>query len=398
MGDVVVPDSSYCSSRMQGGSSTWRHAASAWPPSGSRLAFAVIAEAPRLQHRGQADGGQRSGASRREATRRTARSRYRDRATKFFSAKRSCVVGEHRSGRAAPVSRGRECRRLRRHVLEFEGHDVARAANDRAPRDRHSRPRSRAARPEGGRAGLVGRRRGRLKPSRAAASASMRPSCPPPKMPIVPPGRRTRELSGHSRAVRRRLGDRVGLARAPGREPFGAAAGSLSARIAAASRPAFLAPALADGQGADRNAARHLDDGQQAVHALQRLGFDRHAEHRQGRHRRRHARQMGRAAGAGDDHLKPARLGRLGIGEKRSGVRCAETIRASCGTPSASSISAACRHGRPVGLAAHDEADERRRAGHASSMGRRLALGPEKRRIIGSRANWKVAPQVPPVG
>ena len=56
-------------------------------------------------------------------------------------------------------------------------------------------------------------------------------------------------------------------------------------------------PGLADGQRADGHAARHLDDRHQAVHALQRVALDGHAEHRQRRHGRGHARQeIGRAS------------------------------------------------------------------------------------------------------
>jgi hypothetical protein len=85
------------------------------------------------------------------------------------------------------------------------------------------------------------------------------------------------------------------------------------ASIAAASKAALIAPALPIASVPTGNAGRHLDDRQQAIHALQRLAFDRHAEHRQRGHRRRHAGQMRRAAGAGDDQLEPALRRRMGI-------------------------------------------------------------------------------------
>ena len=67
---------------------------------------------------------------------------------------------------------------------------------------------------------------------------------------------------------------------------------------------------LADRQRSDRHAGRHLDDRQQAIHALERLALDRHAEHGQAGHRCRHSRQVRRPAGTGDDHLQPALLRR----------------------------------------------------------------------------------------
>ena len=58
----------------------------------------------------------------------------------------------------------------------------------------------------------------------------------------------------------------------------------------------------ANGKRADRNAARHLDNRQQRVHALQRFRFDRHTKHRQRRMGCDHAGKMRRAAGPGDNH------------------------------------------------------------------------------------------------
>ncbi len=53
--------------------------------------------------------------------------------------------------------------------------------------------------------------------------------------------------------------------------------------------------------------------------------------------------KMRRAAGAGDDRAQAARLPRVAAySNSTSGVRCAETTRTSCGTPSASSFAAAC--------------------------------------------------------
>ena len=89
----------------------------------------------------------------------------------------------------------------------------------------------------------------------------------------------------------------------------------------------------ADRQRSDRDAGRHLHDGQQRVDAAQRLRLHRHAEHRQRRLGGGHARQVRRAAGAGDQHLEAAAAGRRAYSNSRSGVRCADTTRVSCGTP-----------------------------------------------------------------
>ena len=76
------------------------------------------------------------------------------------------------------------------------------------------------------------------------------------------------------------------------------------------------------------------------------------------RHRRGHAGQVGGAAGAGHDHLQPARLGAGGVGHHALGramggddaglERHAQRFEGLGGVA----------HGRPVRLAAHDQADQ----------------------------------------
>ena len=58
-------------------------------------------------------------------------------------------------------------------------------------------------------------------------------------------------------------------------------ASSFVARIAAASKRGIDRARLSDRERPDRHAGGHLDDREQAIHALQRLAFDRHAEHRE---------------------------------------------------------------------------------------------------------------------
>ena len=76
---------------------------------------------------------------------------------------------------------------------------------------------------------------------------------------------------------------------------------------------------LADRQRADRDAGRHLHDRVQRILPLERLGLDRHAEHRQMRQRGDHARQVRRAAGPGDDDLEAPVARALGILDQPSG-------------------------------------------------------------------------------
>ena len=71
--------------------------------------------------------------------------------------------------------------------------------------------------------------------------------------------------------------------------------------------------------------------------------FDRHAEHRQRRQRRRHAGQMRGAAGAGDDDLVAGSLGALGELVEPVGRAVRRDDPPVVATPSASSVSAAWR-------------------------------------------------------
>jgi len=110
-----------------------------------------------------------------------------------------------------------------------------------------------------------------------------------------------------------------------------------------------------DGEGANRDASGHLHDGEQAVLPGEGLRFHGDAEDGQRRHRCRHARQMGRAACARDHDLEALRLCALGEGY--------ESVRRAVGRDDAGVIGNAqdvqglggMSHGRPIGLAAHDD-------------------------------------------
>ena len=162
------------------------------------------------------------------------------------------------------------------------------------------------------------------------------------------------------RLPRIRVGEHRGRLRRRGRRASASRiAGSLRAEDGRGEQRRVDRARLADRQRADRDAARHLHDREQRVDALQRRRLDRHAEHRQHRLGRRHARQMRRAARAGDDHLEAARLGAAGVLEEQVGravrrddadlVRHAELLERLGRVP----------HGLPVGPGAHDDADQR---------------------------------------
>ena len=145
-------------------------------------------------------------------------------------------IGQHR-----PAC-GEDHRGRGRNVLEFVGDDVDFGGEQlqrldigifRAGRVLHHVERRRIR---------IRRKHLARRPRRAAASASIRPNCPPPRIPMVSPGF---SFTGLKMSLRSPLGARhgVGLLLAPGRKP-GRQAASLSASTLAASRAALIAPAL----------------------------------------------------------------------------------------------------------------------------------------------------------
>ena len=123
-------------------------------------------------------------------------------------------------------------------------------------------------------------------------------------------------------------------------------------------------PCLADRQRADRNARGHLHNRQQAVLTGKSLGFHRNAEHRQVGHGRGHAGQMGRAPCSGNHHLKALGSSTLGKAVEPFGramgrndprlVRHSQCLQCLGGM----------LHGRPVGLAPHDDGNRLIGSGH----------------------------------
>ena len=139
--------------------------------------------------------------------------------------------------------------------------------------------------------------------------ASIRPSWPPPRMPIVAPGWQHQSCG--------RLGHRMRSARAPGLQPLGERRSAVARMPRRAARRWSRRPRRSPAcrPGCRRASARS----RAGCPAPERLRLHRHAEHRQVRHRRDHARQVRRAARAGDDHLE-ALVGRaLGEGDQPVG-------------------------------------------------------------------------------
>src|SRR3984893_32968 len=194
---------------------------------------------------------------------------------------------------------------------------------------------------------------------------SMRPSWPPPRMPSVDPGLSTGKLPAMGpRSVLRAFADRSGLAAAKlieavgefrvGEREYG---GGEERRV---DRAGF-----ADREGADRNAGRHLHDGEQAVLALERRRIHRHAENGQRSERSGHAGKVRGAAGARDHDLE-ALLAR-GLGEFEQAVGRAMRRHDQASVADAKLVERRRREAKrfPVGLATHDDRDRPLSRGHS---------------------------------
>ena len=188
-----------------------------------------------------------------------------------------------RAGSGTPGrARASHCAVSRRHVLEVEGRDIDLAREVRQRRSgRGSRPAA-AARP--------GRRRHRptlsstrkRRPSGAPASASMRASWPPPRIPTVVM-RRRRHGGSHgdaSRQARVRPGQHVlGLERRNSASAC-ATCGSPAASSAAANSAGVDRAGAADGEGRHRHAAGICTIDSSESRPLSALRLHRHAQHR----------------------------------------------------------------------------------------------------------------------
>ena len=153
-----------------------------------RLALAIVAERRRLDHGRQPKAGNRFGKLRRRMHGGVGRGADAEPATKFFSIKPVLRDFQHLRSGSTGLRAARHRRGFRRHVLELVGDDIDRRARKlAAPRRPHIPRRSLSGVMKAGDS-VSGEYTWQRKPSLPAASASMRPSWPPPRIPMVAPG------------------------------------------------------------------------------------------------------------------------------------------------------------------------------------------------------------------
>ena len=177
------------------------------------------------------------------------------------------------------------------------------------------------------------------------------------------------DSDGHERDVARGSG----LPRTPAvwrsRKPSSAAAmaGYLLARIAAAHSAALVAPAAPMANVATGTPAGICTIESKRIDAAEGFRLHRHAEHRQARLGRGHARQVRCAAGACDQHLEAARVRAGGVLEQQIGRAMRGHDAHLVGDRELLEHLGGALHGLPVGGGAHDDADERLHQGIVSN-------------------------------
>src|SRR5471030_167256 len=217
-------------------------------------------------------------------------------------------------------------------------------------------------------------------PSRAAAMASMRPNWPPPTIPIVPPGGTGLCKVFIWATSFWSLGDRFRLLGAPGVQPLFHARIRQSQNRRGMQRR-ILGAGFPNRKSRHRHPAGHLGDGEQRIQTLQGAAFHRHAQYRQAGHAGHHARQMRGAAGACDDRPQASRRGPFGIVRHAVGGAMGRDDAGLIAYPQRIQHMGRGLHGRPIGLAAHDDAD----GWLTFASIRHTARLPTKRRSIGSK-------------
>ncbi len=150
----------------------------------------------------------------------------------------------------------------------------------------------------------------------------------------------------------------IGLRRAPRAQLGAQTPAGCAARIDTANRAALVAPALPMA-----NVATGTPPGICTIDSSESMPFSacdlhRHSQHRQRRVRGHHSGQMRRAARARDDRLQPALFRRRGVlrHQPRRAVRGNDLLFVR--NAEAFQNLGRVAHGVPVGLAAHDQADE----------------------------------------
>ena len=173
-----------------------------------------------------------------------------------------------------------------------------------------------------------------------------------PGMPITLPGPSAAVSTGLPGTLAHRL-----RLRAPPRVEPGCEVPVAGCKNGGCQQGRVRRPGAADRERADRDAAGHLHDRQQAVETTQRPALDRDAEHRQRGLGRDHSRQVSRSPGTRDDDLEPAAAGFAGVGRHpvRRAVRGHQPhLVVDC---KFLENGRGVAHGRPVRLASHDQSD-----------------------------------------
>ena len=115
---------------------------------------------------------------------------------------------------------------------------------------------------------------------------------------------------------------------------------------------------IADGHGGDRNAAGHLDDGEEGVEAFKGFGFDGNPDDGKDGVAGGHAGKMGGTARSGDDDLESAFGGGLGVtGHVVGGAVGGDDFDLEGDVEGLADVSGGGKGGE-IGVAAHDDADE----------------------------------------
>ena len=132
-------------------------------------------------------------------------------------------------------------------------------------------------------------------------------------------------------------------------------------------------PARTDGESADRDAFRHLHDGQERIEAVQLRRGDGHTEDRHERLRRDHPGEVRRTASASDDNLQASFGGRFRVAKQpiRSTVR-GHDARFEWDAEVAQHLTRRA-HVLVVALASHHDADMRRARGRGDAVAGWLA-------------------------
>ena len=145
-----------------------------------------------------------------------------------------------------------------------------------------------------------------------------------------------------------------------------------------------------DGHGRHRHALGHLDDGEEAVEAVELGEGHRDPDDGEGGHRGQHARQMGGSSGPGDEHPEPAAGGVLPEGQHVAGRAVGRDDAHLVGDAEFAEHVDRTLHDRQVRGAPHHDGDQRDRIAHrANPAGNVMASGTGVPRAMAADQAWE---------